>query len=85
MSGNVPQRLVVSVDYLKRKGHPTSPQALTEHDCLVHALKSPTNVWSFTGADGHKSTVRVKGRLRSNFGEPLRHAALSGHGISMHP
>ena len=23
--------------------------------------------------------------MRSNFGEPLRHAALLGHGISMHP
>ncbi len=83
--GKVPQLLVASVDYLQSKGQPNTPQALAEHDCLVHALKSPTNVWSFTGADGHKSTVRVRGRLRSNFGEPLRHAALLGQGISMHP
>src|SRR3546814_13628730 len=25
------------------------------------------------------------GTIRANFGEPLRHAALLGHGISMHP
>ena len=50
----------------------------------MHALKSPTNYWAFTGLDGKRS-VRVAGSLRSNFGEPLRHAALLGRGISMHP
>lgn len=51
---------------------------------MVHALKSPTNAWSFQGPGG-KVTVRVGGTIRANFGEPLRHAALLGHGISMHP
>mgnify|MGYP002145977390 CR=1 FL=1 len=32
-----------------------------------------------------KASVRVRGTIRANFGEPLRHAALLGHGISMHP
>jgi DNA-binding transcriptional LysR family regulator len=29
--------------------------------------------------------VRVRGSIYSNFGEALKHAALLGHGISIHP
>ena len=82
--GNVPQLLVASQAYLAARGKPQTPDDLTGHDCLVHALKSPTNFWTFTGPAGKKS-VRVSGSMRANFGEPLRHAALLGHGISMHP
>ena len=82
--GSVPQLLVAAPAYLAARGKPITPQDLIMHDCLVHALKSPTNFWTFMGAEGKKS-VRVSGSMRSNFGEPLRHAALLGHGISMHP
>lgn len=82
--GSVPQLLVAAPAYLAARGKPQTPDDLAQHDCLVHALKSPTNFWTFTGSSGKKS-VRVSGTMRSNFGEPLRHAALLGHGISMHP
>ncbi len=82
--GSVPQLLVAAKSYLAARGEPQTPEELSQHDCLVHALKSPTNFWTFTGPEG-KKTVRVSGPIRSNFGEPLRHAALLGHGISMHP
>ena len=80
----VPQVLVASSSYLSQRGHPQNIADLAEHDCMVHALKSPTNIWTFTGATG-KTTVRVRGTIRANYGEPLRHAALLGQGISMHP
>lgn len=80
----VPQVLLASDAYLERCGIPRSIPELAHHDCMVHSLKSPTNVWSFTGPDGNMS-VRVKGTIRANFGEPLLQAALLGHGISMHP
>jgi DNA-binding transcriptional LysR family regulator len=88
----VPQLLVASPDYLQRRGTPQTIADLAAHECMVHALKSPTNIWTFMG-DAHpegvktnsKSTVRVHGTIRANYGEPLRHAALLGHGISMHP
>ena len=88
----VPQLLVASPDYLRRRGIPQTIADLAAHECMVHALKSPTNIWTFMG-DAHpagvktnsKSTVRVHGTIRANYGEPLRHAALLGHGISMHP
>ena len=82
--GSVPQVLVAAPAYLAARGHPNTLDELSGHDCLVNALKSPTNFWSFTGPGGRRS-VRVNGSLRANFGEPLRHAALLGHGISMHP
>lgn len=82
--GSVPQMLVASRSYLDAREAPKTPEQLSDHDCLVNALKSPTNYWTMTGTGGRRS-VRVSGRMRSNFGEPLRHAALLGHGISMHP
>lgn len=80
----VPQVLVASPAYLAQRGHPKGVADLAEHDCMVHALKSPTNIWTFSGATG-KASVRVRGTIRANYGEPLRHAALLGQGISMHP
>ena len=86
----VPQLLVASPDYLRRRGTPQTIADLAAHDCMVHALKSPTNIWTFMGDSaggqtGGKTTVRVHGTIRANYGDPLRHAALLGHGISMHP
>ena len=88
----VPQLLVASPDYLRRRGTPQTIADLADHECMVHALKSPTNIWTFmddsTGdlaPTRGKTTVRVHGTIRANYGDPLRHAALLGHGISMHP
>ena len=82
--GSVPQLLVASAAYLAARGMPKSVEDLLQHDCLVNALKSPTSYWNFTGPEG-KTSIRVTGSMRANFGEPLRHAALLGLGISMHP
>ena len=82
--GSVPQLLVAAQSYLTARGEPQTLDELATHDCLINALKSPTSFWKFTGP-GDKRSVRVSGPMRSNFGEPLRHAALLGHGISMHP
>lgn len=80
----VPQMLVASPAYLAQRGQPQDIADLAEHDCMVHALKSPTNIWTFDGPAG-RCTVRVRGTIRANYGDPLRQAALLGHGISMHP
>lgn len=81
---HAPQVLVASKDYLRKHGTPKTPADLAEHNCLVHSLKSPTNIWRFAGAAGEVS-VRVRGTVCSNFGDALKQAALLGHGISMHP
>ena len=79
-----PQVLVAAPAYLDAHGAPETPADLVRRNCLVHSLKSPTGIWRFTGPGGEAS-VRVRGSLRSNFGEALKHAALLGHGIAMHP
>lgn len=78
------QVLVASPAYLARRGTPQEPAQLAQHNCLVHSLKSPTNRWHLVGPDGPVS-VRVRGSLYSNLGEALKHAALLGQGISLHP
>jgi len=82
--GSVPQVLVAAPAYLKSRGTPRKPDDLSDHDCLVNTQKSPASLWSLLGSGGRR-LVRVAGPLRSNFGEALRHSALLGHGISMHP
>ncbi len=86
--GSVPQLLVASRAYLAARGKPRTPYDLNHHDCLMNALKAPTNIWNLTSKSGARQVtraVRVSGRIRSNFGEALRQAALLGYGISMHP
>jgi DNA-binding transcriptional LysR family regulator len=79
-----PQVLVASPAYLASRSALRSPAGLVHHNCLVHSLKSPTNIWTFTGPGG-RSSVRVRGSIYSNLGDALKRAALLGHGISMHP
>lgn len=80
----VPQRLVASPAYLTRAGMPHTLTDLTHHNCLVHTIKSPTGIWSFTTGTGAVEAVRVQGSVRSNFGDILLQAALRGEGIAMH-
>jgi DNA-binding transcriptional LysR family regulator len=79
-----PQALVAAPQYLQRAGTPTCLQDLTRHSCLVNTQKSPTSIWRFSNG-GREFPVRVQGTLRSNYGELLQHACLSGQGLSMHP
>lgn len=72
-----PQVLVASPGYLDRQGRPARPEDLEAHSCLVLG-ESP--LWTFH-RNGTETTVRVNGRLRSDNGELLRHAALEGLGI----
>ena len=79
-----PQVLVASPAYLELRGQPATLAELARHNCLIHSIKSPTGIWRFTGPSGPAS-IRVRGTIYSNFGEALKHAALLGHGISVHP
>lgn len=79
-----PQVLVASPDYLTKHGTPRTLDDLRQHNCLVHRIKSPTALWRF-GHGSSTSAVEVSGTLSANFGEALHMAALSGHGIAMHP
>jgi DNA-binding transcriptional LysR family regulator len=74
-----------SPDYLKRRGTPTDPRQLPEHDGLDWDALAPPHAWRFI-LDGQSRTIRP-GRLRmtANNAEALLFAALAGLGIAHLP
>jgi DNA-binding transcriptional LysR family regulator len=76
--------VVVSQDYLSRRGVPEHPSDLSGHECFrfSHALLSPR--WTFH-RDGVVEHVDVKGRLAVNASDVLRETVLAGQGIALLP
>jgi DNA-binding transcriptional LysR family regulator len=83
--GTNPWVLVGSADYLKRRGTPHTPEDLGEHDALIYSSVQGDERWHFTGADGARLTVPVKGPLRSNNLSALLAAARAGIGLAALP
>jgi DNA-binding transcriptional LysR family regulator len=69
--------IAAAPSYLRERPAPQSPEDLANHSCLV---LGDTWSWSFD-TPGQPTTIRVTGRLRSNSGDLLRHAALDGLGL----
>ena len=76
--------LVASPDYWDRKGRPSHPSDLKDHDALIYDYLDDPNTWTFKDGDTDVS-VSVQGRLRANNGEVLLDAALHGLGIYLSP
>ena len=74
-----------SPDYLRRRGTPSDPRQLPEHDGLDWDALAPPHAWRFT-LDGQSRTIRP-GRLRmtANNAEALLFAALASLGIAHLP
>ncbi|NHN38044.1 LysR family transcriptional regulator [Pseudomaricurvus alcaniphilus] len=74
------QRIVCAApDYLARYGEPESPQALQQHQCItLMGLES----WTFETPDG-QFTSKVNGSFRTDNGEAVRDACVSGLGITL--
>jgi DNA-binding transcriptional LysR family regulator len=79
-----PQVLVGAPSYLHRAGMPTGLADLARHECLVNTQKNPTGMWRFM-EDSREIPVRVRGGLRSSYGEALQQACVLGRGLSIHP
>jgi DNA-binding transcriptional LysR family regulator len=71
--------------YLEAHERPEHPADLAGHNCLRYAFYPYGDEWRFTGPKGEAVSARVKGSLRTNSGEALRIAALSGIGIFLAP
>lgn len=71
------QVVVAAPSYLAANGTPQTPADLSAHNCFVLG-----DNWQWSFCRGKEDfTIRVNGRLRSNNGEILHHAALDGHGL----
>ena len=75
--------LVASPDYLARKGRPSTPGDLAEHECLIYT-GSTVPEWVFR--TGKRSiSIRPEGRLRSDNGDAIVQWAIAGLGIGAAP
>jgi DNA-binding transcriptional LysR family regulator len=81
-----PCRIVVCAApaYIAARGMPLHPADLSGHDCLSYAYAAEGDLWRFE-RDGENEAVRVHGRVWSNNGDALYHAALEGLGILLNP
>ena len=81
-----PCRIVVCAapSYIAARGMPLHPAELARHDCLSYAYAAEGDLWRFE-RDGQQEAVRVSGRVWSNNGDALYHAALEGLGILLNP
>jgi LysR family transcriptional activator of dmlA len=77
--------LAAAPAYLRERGTPTTPDALSEHDCLVvHESDQRFDTWRLQKErDKTEARVRVQGPLSGNSGELVRDWCLAGRGIML--
>ncbi len=76
-------RLVVaSPAYLARRGVPSTPADLLEHNGIVYGQSSGGQEWSFR-RDTSETSVRIQARLTLSAAEGVREAVLAGQGFAI--
>lgn len=78
--------VVATADYFQRRDPPSTPQDLTNHQCVNLRLTTAGGLyaWEFR-KDGRDLNVRVDGQLTFNSILPVLGAALDGHGLAYVP
>jgi DNA-binding transcriptional LysR family regulator len=79
--GEVGRLLVASPAYLARRGAPSRPADLPEHEIVHASTQSGPSDWRFEKA-GRRETVRVRPRLMINAIEAVVTQAVEGRGIA---
>jgi DNA-binding transcriptional LysR family regulator len=82
-----PCKMVVcaSPAYFAANGEPQTPDDLARHNCLSYSMSAMEDKWDFVGPYGRRYVVTVAGRVRSNSGDLLRTAIVSGSGVMLLP
>lgn len=74
--------LCAAPSYLQRRGHPSSPAQLGQHDCLCFSIQDQLhNRWRFERM-GELLQVDVGGPVACDDGDAVRRLALAGAGIA---
>jgi DNA-binding transcriptional LysR family regulator len=79
--GSIRYIACASPNYLARRGKPSTPQELTNHDCIAFTALSPVERWSFAGPE-RQQRVNLRPRLTVNTAETAIDAAIAGLGIT---
>lgn len=80
-----PRVLAAAPDYLKKHGAPDSPEALTDHNCLLLRFpRSPEYFWTLQTENGPQK-LNLQGRFDADTGDVLTAWALAGEGIVNKP
>lgn len=74
--------MVASASYLSRRGTPSTPADLVDHECFIFTAMNRPREWRLMGPDG-PVTVSPGSRLSSNNGEALTEAAKEGLGVAL--
>jgi len=74
--------LVASTSYLERRGVPSHPSELVNHDCVLFTSLARPREWKLLGPGG-PITVSVSGRMASNNADVVASSAKRGHGITV--
>jgi DNA-binding transcriptional LysR family regulator len=75
--------LTASPDYVRRRGAPLAPKALSDHDCLNHSFDQMRHHAWRVQCNGKEIRVPIVSKMISNSNEVLRQAALAGMGIML--
>lgn len=71
-------------DYLERRGTPTHPKQLREHECVGFSLAAHAREWSFSKR-GREYRQPVRGRYQVSSSLAVREALCAGLGLGMIP
>ena len=74
--------VVASPEYLARRGVPSSPADLLEHDGIIYGQSSGGQEWLFRQGSSETS-VRLRTRLILSAAEGVREAVLAGQGFAI--
>ena len=77
-----PQAMVASTEYLHKFGEPNNLGELKNHQCLLHSIVLPGNLWEFNGPNGLES-VKIVSRFVTNNRDTINDAAIAGMGIAI--
>jgi DNA-binding transcriptional LysR family regulator len=83
--GDVHAHVVAAPSYLERRGTPTHPAQLAEHDCLIYTNVATPDIWRFRNAEREEAVIRLKGPIRTNSGDAMIPALCAGLGIAVLP
>ena len=77
-----PRVLCASPTYFARKGVPSTPAELVQHQCLRRVLgEAVHDRWKFT-LHGESYSIPVEGSRMSDDGDVIKQWALAGHGLA---